>query len=405
MSTSQTRDGLSGLVIDGFELRTKFAGGAFGAVYLAQHLSTGFFCAAKVLDLSRNGNEAFECIMREISVFMQVSHENMTTLYRLSLQDTFLVFFYEYVPNGTLLAHVRAHFGLNEGECKRLFFQLYGVVRHLHLHRFLVHRDLKLENCLIDANMNLRLIDFGLCSTIYCNTLKKKVGTPGYMAPEVIAGVEYSEKCDVFSLGVCLYTMRAGKIPFRAQGSDSVLLIAQIHDLLFGPEFSDPMSDLIRRMLEPRQSDRVGLLEIVQHPWMSGFPHAGGVIAPKPIVFFRINDVSDFLKFRRMYVVIDEEALSRTCTFLGMTDTQKLTDALNEGLVNDETTIYYLMLRPCPAEPPLPPPKSAAEKTRPGKKQASTDGGQRYRTQFPIKPPVPKIKRPDGGTRSPRLWG
>jgi hypothetical protein len=158
-------------------------------------------------------------------------------------------------------------------------------------------------------------------------------------------------------------------------------------------------------MLAPRQSDRIGLLEIASHPWMGGFPVEDVVVAPKPIVFFQINNVSDFLKFRRMYAVINKGALNRACEFLGMTDSQPLRDALNEGLVNGMTTIYYLMLRPCPVEPPLTLPNSNTKEPAAPKKRRSIDGDQKRRAHALLvtKRPIPKIRRPEGGTRSPRL--
>jgi serine/threonine protein kinase len=304
-----------------------------------------------------------------------------------------------------LLSHIRVHGGLPEDECKRLFFQLYGLIRYLHLHRFIVHRDLKLENCLLDANNNLKLIDFGLCSTTYCNAMRTRVGTPGYIAPEVLVGVEYSEKCDVFSLGVCLYIMRKASLPFRAQSNDSLLLVAQIQELKFGVEFSNELTDLIRRMVEPRQSERIELLEIARHPWMSGFVCPSGTIVPKPIVFFKINDMSDVLKFRRKFVKIDEDILSRACEFLGLADRQKLADALRDGLITEETTVYYLMLRPCPEEPhiPRPPdPALAAPSTKSKRSNANDQKGRRRPTKTPGNS-TPRIRRPEASPRFGRL--
>jgi hypothetical protein len=111
--------------------------------------------------------------------------------------------------------------------------------------------------------------------------------------------------------------------------------VAQIQELKFGVEFSNELTDLIRRMVEPRQSERIGLLEIARHPWMSGFVCPGGTVVPKPIVFFKVNDISNILKFRRKFVKIDEEILSKSCQFLGITDRQKLADALRDGLMTE----------------------------------------------------------------------
>lgn len=257
----------------------------------------------------------------------------------------------------------------------------------------------------MDSNMNLKLIDFGLCSTTYCNVMKDKVGTPGYIAPEVIIGVEYSEKCDVFSLGVCLYVMRKGVMPFRAQSHDSLLLISQIQELQFGCEFSNELVDLIRKMIEPRQSERIDLLEIGNHQWMAGFSCASKAVVPKPIQFFRINELSDILKFRRMFVSIDPEILRKTCEFLGVGEDQKsLREALKDGLMTEETTVYYLMSCPCREEPriPRPPVGAAAQVGVRGRRKIEAERAVKQRERSP-KNSTPKIRRPEASPRAPRV--
>jgi serine/threonine protein kinase len=353
---SASPDPLVGMVVDGFEILERFASGGFSVVHYARHIATQLFCAVKIIDLSRHSKEACTGMLNELSVFMQVSHPNLATLYRMSLRDPLLFFFQEYFPNGTVLHYVNAKLGLPECECQRLFFQLYGVVRHLHIHHFLVHRDIKLENCLIDANSNLRLVDFGLCSTTYQKSMRSMVGSPGYCPPEVILGIEYSEKCDVFSLGVCLFLMRSGHLPFHAQIRDAVLLRSEIEALQFGQGFSEELEDLILKLVNPKQSDRIGLLEIARHPWMRRFSGPTSLVTPKPIIFFRLTKNDDILKFRRMHVTIDHDLVSNVCKFLGGYDEAKLTDDLTNGIVSDETTVYYLMMYPTAIDPRVKPP-------------------------------------------------
>jgi serine/threonine protein kinase len=401
---------LTGQVIDGFEIGERFASGGFGIVYLAKHLATQLYCAAKVIDLSSQSEEAFDCIMREISVFMQIQHRSMTTFFRVSVHETLLIFFSEFIPGGTVLRYVQEQRGLSEEECRRLFFQLYGVVRYLNLHHFVVHRDIKLTNCMIDGDGNLRLIDFGLCATTYCNTLKGFVGSAGYSAPEVLLGVEYSEKCDVFSLGICLYTMRHGLPPFRAAPHDSLLLVSMIEQLRFGCEFSDQMMDLIRKMIAPKQSERIELLDIANHPWMAGFPQTTtSPIVPRPIIFFKVQKIADILKFRRKFVMVDSSVLKESCEFLGI-DEDKLSRELSQGLITDETTVYYLMSKPCTEQPQLPsqtePTTPVPRTTRgPRRKIASAGDASKYsghllspRMQSGLPPkiriPEPPRKRP-----------
>jgi hypothetical protein len=129
--------------------------------------------------------------------------------------------------------------------------------------------------------------------------------------------------------------------------------------LKFGSEFSNQLIDLIRKMIEPRQSERIEILEIGNHPWMMGFSVAEKMVVPKPIQFFRINELSDILKFRRKFVNVDGEILRKTCEFLGFEDEEMLREVLKEGMITDETTVYYLMSSPCQEEPHVPRPPAA----------------------------------------------
>jgi serine/threonine protein kinase len=209
---------------------------------------------------------------------------------------------------------VSARRGLPKCECRRPFFQLYGAVRHLH-----VHRDIKLENCLIDDDLNLRLIDFGLCATYYQNKLHGNAGTVGYSAPEVLLGFQYTEQCEVFCLGVCFYAMRTALMPFRPQRSDMSSITSQIRQVKLGDEFSEQMADLIQKIMRPSQNERIDLLDIANDPWMAGFPRPIRLpIVPKPIIFFRIQGPADILKFPRKRVTFDVAVLKESCDFLGI---------------------------------------------------------------------------------------
>jgi hypothetical protein len=166
------------------------------------------------------------------------------------------------------------------------------------------------------------------------------------------------------------------------------------------------MVDLIRKMIEPRQSERIGLLEIANHPWMAGFEAPAGTVVPKPIVFYQVNVISDILKFRRMFVNIDREVLRRTCEFLKLEDKRQLEEALNEGMITDETTVYYLMTKPLQEEPriPRPPGPSMPPKSNRRKSIVTPRAVKAAQVQAPrISTPI--IRRPEIGARSPRLRG
>lgn len=293
-----TISNIEGKVIDNFQIMELFSTGGFSKVHFARHIPTNCYCAAKIVDLSKQNTSTFNGMMKEISVYMQVSHPRIVTLYRFSLVSKILIFFLQYAPNGTLLNYVNRQNGLKENEARRLFLQLFDTIRYIHIKHFLVHRDLKLENILLDKDNNILLTDFGLSDTFYNTTLKSTVGTPGYMPPEVLAGSEYNEKCDVWSLGVCLYLMIAGRLPFSAT-NDFRLLKSQAENIQFPEFFSQGLVDLLRKMLTPTISERPSIEKLFSHRYLTGIPPISMNFMPTPIIFYRINNIADILKFRR----------------------------------------------------------------------------------------------------------
>lgn len=345
-----------GEIIDEFEILERIGGGAFSRVHIARHIPTGTYVAAKIVDLGHLKQHEFVGIMREISVYMQVDHPNVCTCYRLSVVEKNLIFFIEFAKGGTLLQYVNKRCRLMEVEAQRLFVQMFETLRHLHIYYFLVHRDLKLENILLDEHNNVKITDFGLSSTYYCNIMRSSVGTPGYTPPEVVAGSEYDEKCDVWSLGICLYAMMTGNLPFMSTNNYRKL-IEEADNFKFPSEFSPALTDLLRRMLQTRPASRPRLTDIQNHPWLKGIKPAGSNISPMPMVFYRVDSINDILKFKRRPGKIDEVALER-CAEYGL-DIEKVRRDLDEGMVNSNTATYFAILHPMLEKPakeiPAPP--------------------------------------------------
>ena len=132
----------------------------------------------------------------------------------------------EHVSHGTLHRHLTHHKRLPEGEVRRLVRQLVGALSYLHS-RSIAHRDIKLKNVLLDERCDVRLIDFGF-AILSRGKLREPCGSPAYTAPEILLAHEYDgQLADVWSLGVLIYVMLAGRFPFqgatRAELSRNVL--------------------------------------------------------------------------------------------------------------------------------------------------------------------------------------
>ena len=176
----------------------------------------------------------------------------------------------EYVSGGELFELISRKGKLTEIEARNYFQQLITGVEYCH-HNLVAHRDLKLENILIDCNGVLKVADFGLSNFMKDGKfLKTSCGSLKYAAPEVLRGREYiGTQIDVWSCGVIQFTMITGQLPF----DDDVMsrLIKKITEAKFSiPKYvSSTAADLLRRMLTVNPMSRIDVYEIKRHPWFT----------------------------------------------------------------------------------------------------------------------------------------
>uniref|UniRef100_A0A1B0DJE6 Uncharacterized protein n=1 Tax=Phlebotomus papatasi TaxID=29031 RepID=A0A1B0DJE6_PHLPP len=176
----------------------------------------------------------------------------------------------EHASRGEVFDHLVANGRMTEEEASRVFAQIVSAVDYCH-RKGVVHRDLKAENVLLDNDMNIKLADFGFSNTFTDGVpLSTWCGSPPYAAPEVFQGLEYDgPKADIWSLGVVLYVLVCGALPFDG---------ATLHDLrsvVVAGKFRIPFfmsqscEDLIRHMLLVQPERRFTLKQIARHPWMA----------------------------------------------------------------------------------------------------------------------------------------
>ena len=130
----------------------------------------------------------------------------------------------EYAGGGDLLHFVRKRKNLEEEAAKKIFKQVVHGIAHCHC-RSVLHRDIKLDNILIDEEGGIKICDFGVSRLITKNqSIQEQCGTPAYLAPEIIADKGYKGYyVDLWSLGVLLYAMLQGDVPFRAASMEALL--------------------------------------------------------------------------------------------------------------------------------------------------------------------------------------
>ncbi len=212
-------------------------------------------------------------IENELDILHLVDHPNIIKYYETYSDGKYLHIVTELCTGGELFERIVRQGRFNEGEAARIMEKILSGISFLH-NLGICHRDLKPENFMFssaDPDAEIKIIDFGL-STKFVTELQMKdiVGTPFYVAPEVLEGV-YTNACDVWSVGVILYIMLSGKTPFSGETSSEVLMKVAKASVFF-PErhwhnLSNEAKDLISKMLEKDPQSRLTAKQCLEHPW------------------------------------------------------------------------------------------------------------------------------------------
>ncbi|XP_044742368.1 probable serine/threonine-protein kinase MARK-C [Chrysoperla carnea] len=253
-----------------FDIIKKLGQGTYGKVQLGINKETGQEVAIKTIKKCKIETEAdLIRIRREIQIMSSVQHPNIIHIYEVFENREKMVLVMEYAAGGELYDYLSERKVLLEEEARRIFRQIATAVYYCHKHK-ICHRDLKLENILLDENGNAKIADFGL-SNVFDETrlLSTFCGSPLYASPEIVKGTPYhGPEVDCWSLGVLLYTLVYGAMPF--DGSNFKRLVKQISQGdYFEPKTPSPASPLIREMLTVSASRRADMEKICSHWWVN----------------------------------------------------------------------------------------------------------------------------------------
>ncbi|BFF89255.1 MAP/microtubule affinity-regulating kinase 4 [Drosophila madeirensis] len=189
--------------------------GNFAKVKLAVHIPTGREVAIKVIDKTQLNTSARQKLYREVRIMKLLNHPNIVRLFQVIESERSLYLVMEYASRGELFDHLVKNGRMRERDARVIFRQLVSAIQYCHS-KFVVHRDLKAENLLLDQHMNIKIADFGFGNTFDPNAqLETFCGSPPYAAPELFMGRKYAgPEVDAWSLGVVLYTLVSGSLPF-----------------------------------------------------------------------------------------------------------------------------------------------------------------------------------------------
>ncbi|KAJ7634098.1 kinase-like domain-containing protein [Mycena polygramma] len=253
--------------------------GSSGRVRVARNSKTGQYAAIKIvskniLDSTRSLNHLVDdaehnqlSLEREIVVMKLIDHPNIMRLYDVWETSTELYLILEYVKGGELFEHLCRKGRLPTEEALGYFQQIIAAIDYCHQFN-IAHRDLKPENILLDEDLNVKIADFGMAAWQANGMLNTSCGSPHYAAPEIVSAKAYNgSAADIWSCGVILHALLAGRLPF--DDDDLGILLEKVKEGVFDmPDDIDPLAqDLIQKMLTANVEDRIVMADVLVHPF------------------------------------------------------------------------------------------------------------------------------------------
>ena len=266
--------------ISDFQILKELGAGSFGHVYLVSHKITKAQYAIKAIDKRDKSNQNEKpYFRREIEVMYKIHHPNVVKLFGHFEDNNYCYFIMEYIEKGNIY-NLIPHDGkkkLNTKIVASLIKDVISAVYYLHhMKPIIIHRDIKPENVLLGEGLVSKLTDFGWSNYMQEDEKRKTVcGTPIYLAPEIIKEEGHDEKVDVWCIGVLLFELITGNVPF--QGNDLESLKENILHLRIAwpKDINTDAKNLIKKILKLDPGSRISLEEMLQHPFISkNFPNA-----------------------------------------------------------------------------------------------------------------------------------
>lgn len=279
--------GTEGQSIGGYQLSKKQIGkGNYSTVHIATKDNVKYAC--KVVNKKKL---AFKCtraeklameegLENEINALKVLNHPNIVQLHHVQEGPEILYMVLEYMGGGELFDLIQSQKHLTEQDASSVCRQVASALAYCHS-KGVLHRDLKPENLLLQSTGSLdgiKVADFGFAKTLPSgDTTRSILGSPGYLAPEIRLGKNYGAAVDVWSLGVIIYVLIFGYMPFPTENR---VLLDENTDInkQFALDYTEPAwnevstsaKDLLTRMLKPVARERMTAVECINHPWVRG---------------------------------------------------------------------------------------------------------------------------------------
>ncbi|XP_021844565.1 uncharacterized protein [Spinacia oleracea] len=419
---------------DDFELLTMIGKGAFGEVRVCREKTTDHVYAMKKLkksEMLRRGQ--VEHVKAERNLLAEVDSNCIVKLYCSFQDEEYLYLIMEYLPGGDMMTLLMRKDTLTEDEARFYVAETVLAVESIHKHNY-IHRDIKPDNLLLDKYGHLRLSDFGLCKPLDCSTLEEKdfevqsgnggsanddgstkprrtqqeqlqhwqknrrmlaystVGTPDYIAPEVLLKKGYGMECDWWSLGAIMFEMLVGYPPFYSD--DPMTTCRKIvnwrthlkfpEEAKISPEAKDLISKLLCNVNQRLGSN--GADEIKVHPWFDGIDWKR-IYQMEAAFLPEVNDELDTQNFEKFDEAdFQSQSTSKTGPWRKMLSSKDLNFVgytyKNFEIVNDYQVPGIAELKKKDNKPKRPSIKSLFEDESSDSSEAATSGDQSVHGSF-----------------------
>jgi len=265
---------------DNYKIGKVLGSGAYGEVKECVHKRTQARRAVKIINKDLMSQNEQDRMLEEVQILKGLDHPNVLKIFEAYTDSKNFYIVTEILSGGELFDMIIRYPYFKERDAAKIMNQIFQAISYCHSNK-IVHRDIKPENVLLESKQGtdslIKIIDFGT-SLMYDpekqKKLKQTIGTPYYIAPEVLKQT-YDSKCDIWSRGVIMFILLSGKPPFDGNDDDEILKNVNKGK----PSYTDDIwkkvsaegKDLLRKLLEYKPKNRISAAECLGHPWFKKF--------------------------------------------------------------------------------------------------------------------------------------
>ena len=258
--------------IKDFTILSTIGEGSFGKVFLVSHNKTkSKYAIKRISKLDKNNQEGKTYFKREIEIMYKIHQSNIVRLFNHFEDNEYCYFVMEYIENGNLFEQPawKNNKCFPSNDVAKIIKEIICAVYYLHnMDPPIIHRDIKPENVLIDKNGVAKLTDFGWSNYVDSNEVRRTYcGTPVYLAPEMIKEIGHDEHLDIWCIGVLLFELLTGNVPFKGKDIDSLNNNILQLKIVWPKDISNTAKNLILKILKRDPGDRISLVDMLKHPF------------------------------------------------------------------------------------------------------------------------------------------